>query len=53
MCAGMSFIALVEPFSRSKGSIPLEWWLILGWGALGVVFARTSKALAPAQEKSR
>jgi len=32
------YLALVEPYRAAGGRIPLEWWLFLGWGAVGVVF---------------
>lgn len=35
----MSLIALFEPLVRGDG-IPLEWILILGWGAMGFVFLK-------------
>ncbi|HEX7115032.1 MAG TPA: hypothetical protein VF193_07855 [Steroidobacter sp.] len=38
LAAGISLFALLEPLTRSAGSIPLEWLLIVGWAAAGACF---------------
>lgn len=35
--AAMSLVALFEPLTRSAGNVPLEWTLMLCWGALGLL----------------
>lgn len=32
------YLALVEPYRAAGGRLPLEWWLFLGWGVVGVGF---------------
>jgi len=31
-------LSLYQPYVNSKGRFPLEWGIILGWGALGIAF---------------
>jgi basic amino acid/polyamine antiporter, APA family len=53
----MAAVALLEPFFRSSGRIPVQWWIILGWAILGLagwlLSARSRAARSaelPAQE---
>jgi len=39
MALCMSVIGLFEPFIRA-GRVPLEWWLLAGWGVLGFLFLK-------------
>jgi hypothetical protein len=36
--AAISLFALFEPLTRSAGSVPLEWLLIVSWAAVGSFF---------------
>ena len=34
----MVFLTLYQPFTSSKGSIPMEWFLIIIWASMGILF---------------
>jgi APA family basic amino acid/polyamine antiporter len=38
-------IAVVQPFLQSKGGIPPEWWILVGWGTLGVLAWYAGRAI--------
>lgn len=40
---GMGGAAAFEPYFRAGGDIPLEWLLLVGWAALGLVLNRLSR----------
>jgi amino acid transporter len=39
---GILYLAVAEPY-RTGDRIPLEWWLLIGWGAIGWVFWAASR----------
>lgn len=46
LAAGIVMVAvgLAAPWVRSRGAVPVEWWLLGGWGLIGVVVSRFSMA---------
>jgi amino acid transporter len=39
LVSGLMFlVSLYEPYRASNGGFPLEWKIVLGWAALGVLF---------------
>ncbi len=32
------YLAMAEPYRARASGIPLEWWLLIGWGAVGLAF---------------
>ena len=41
----MLFLSLYQPYVDAKGSFPLEWTFLLGWGVLGAIFWVVAKRI--------